>query len=132
MKVLWHSITILMLALMLPASVCCFDVINNVVPGAATCCDETPHGEDEPAYPESECPSETLSHSQLPKIAQALDHIVSGLFEPFLISPYGCADRETTWTGSSLEQTAAPPDIGKRWAFVSRAALPVRAPSLVA
>ena len=33
--------------------------------------------------------------------------------------------------GKSLELTAAPPDLPQRWCFLSRAALPVRAPSFV-
>ncbi|GEP44465.1 hypothetical protein [Brevifollis gellanilyticus] len=129
MKRLWQILAIVLLALMVPASACC------LVPQEAekkACCGCSTHGEEQetPASPEA-CPSTTLAHSQVPAPvllpAMQMIELVSIIHEIMRLHELVAVKESPVPL-----MTTAPPQLRTTWVFVSRAALPARAPAELA
>ncbi len=121
----WQILTHLMLATMVPASVCCYGANGCAV---EACCSEC---HDEQHAPAS-CPSDTISHSQVPApvILPPLQMVeLVALIEAMIRLQDELA---TTTKSSILPMTTAPPEMRVTWHFAQRTALPVRAPSIQA
>lgn len=125
MKRLWQILALLMLALMVPASTCC-----QWWEGCATshdCCSGPDSEHEAPAQQET-CPSVTIAHSQVPAqvVLPAMQMIeLTKIIEDIM--------RLNELAAAKAPQvplrTTAPPELRTTWVFVSRAALPARAPS---
>lgn len=128
MKRFWQIITLVLLALMVPASVCCY-----VTPDAcATCdCESIPDQHDEcPAAPDM-CSSDSIAHSKVPS-ATVLPGIPMLDLVEFLYSESRLNELAATIAAPVPLMTTAPPELRVTWVFVSRAALPARAPAVLA
>jgi hypothetical protein len=131
MKRFWQILTLLLLALMVPASVCCYGETGCAKSEIHCCssCGDQGH-DDEPCAPAS-CPSETLSHSQVPPLV-AMPELQMVELAGFIQAMMRLQDELATDLDSSgLPMTTAPPELRATWHFTSRAALPVRAPSVL-
>lgn len=122
-------LALILLALMVPASVCC------LVPQASEnqssdCCALPAQNHDAPAQQDA-CPSTTIAHSQLPTVEAMPDMMLVEVCDIFSASSLL---RELTAQAEAplFLPTNAPPELPMTWAFVSRAALPARAPSELA
>ncbi|WP_395730735.1 hypothetical protein [Prosthecobacter sp.] len=128
-------LSLILLALMVPASMCCFgpDACAALVCGS---CENHEHedgkGHDHDHHAPVGCPSETISHSQvplpimLPSFAMAeLEDVVREMLR-----------RQGELAGelpqAEFVMTTAPPELRATWQFTQRTALPVRAPSIQA
>ncbi|MFO1486367.1 MAG: hypothetical protein U1F71_23595 [Verrucomicrobiaceae bacterium] len=129
MKRFWQLLALLLLALMMPASVCCLE--TEVVEGHACECHSAPgHEHDLPAQPDS-CPSDTIAHSQVPvsvTMPQMQMIEITNLIQAIL----RLNELAVTSAVPVPLVTSAPPQLRTTWVFVSRAALPARAPSALA
>ena len=129
MNRLWQILALMLMALMVPASACCL-IPQQVDDIACGCCSAPDQDHDAPAQPKS-CPSDTIAHSQLPA-AVALPEMQ--LVE--LVAIIHAWIRLHELTAQEATQmylpTTAPPELQTTWVFVSRAALPARAPSELA
>ena len=130
-KSLWQVIAFLMLVQIAPASVCC--LLPDAFGGEDTCC-VPDSGAPLPGAPElpAPCPSSSMAHSQLPTGLQLpaapmveQDHLAAILLKLHLLAAQHAVKKP------SLTSTA-PPEMRTQWAFVSRAALPGRWPSILA
>jgi hypothetical protein len=129
MKRLWQFLALVLLALMVPASVCCMGA-QQVSTDDCGCCSSSEKDEQAPAQPEV-CPSDTISRSQLPTqivtpememvAGSDLCHAMMRLHELVAAAP-----------APVPLMTTAPPELRTTWVFASRAALPARAPSELA
>lgn len=128
MKHFWQILALFLLALMVPASVCCLGV-EVLTEHHCDCRGETDHQSEIPSLPD--CPSDTISHSQVPVLV-AMPQIqmieIRDLIQAIL--------RSNELAALSVVpmplMTTAPPQLRTTWVFVSRAALPARAPSALA
>lgn len=125
MKRFWQILALLMLALMAPASVCCYgpDVCANQV--SCSCED---HEQQVPA----DCPSDTIAHSQVPASVMLPEMQMvelAGVIQAMLRLQDELA---TALESSGLPMTTAPPEMRTTWHFTRRAALLARAPSNLA
>ncbi|MBP9223972.1 MAG: hypothetical protein KBF76_08890 [Verrucomicrobiales bacterium] len=125
MKRFWQIITLVLLALIVPASVCCY-----LAPDAdcsACNCESIPDQHNETPS----CPSNSIAHSEVPS-SPALPEIqlldLVNFFHPVSLL------NEIAETDSAAVPvpTVAPPELRTTWVFASRAALPARAPSALA
>jgi len=66
MKRFWQIISLVLLALMVPASVCCWVPINECQ--ACDCRGVSEQHDGTPVLPDA-CPSNTIAHSQMPAVA---------------------------------------------------------------
>lgn len=133
MKRFRQILLLLLLALMLPASVCCEWSKMFFGKDCVTCgCQKEGHqGEDHPSLPGT-CPSDTLSSSELPAPVTVLKVQMALLADLHPEIPRPEESRATQSACDGLLTTTAPPEVRTTWCFVSRTALPVRAPSVLA
>jgi hypothetical protein len=131
MKRFWQILALLLLALMVPASMCCYGAEGCA---SEVCCfvpDHDQHHGDEHHAPVS-CPSDTISHSQVPAPVTMPEMQMVELAE-LIQAMIRLQDELATATESSgLPMTTAPPELRATWHFTQRTALPVRAPSIQA
>lgn len=127
MKRFWHLIALIMLALVVPASVCCLG--PQPAEHKDTCCAVPAQGQDSPAQPEF-CPSDTISHSELPPVVAVPEAEMVELLAT-IQSWLSLSDLVVREFIPEPVETTAPPELRTSWVFVSRAALPARAPSIL-
>lgn len=131
MNRLWQIFALLMLALMVPASVCCYGPDTSGSQVCCSCAEHEPHEGDEHHAPVS-CPSDTIAHSQVPASVTMPEMQMVELTE-LIKAMIRLQDELATATESSgLPMTTAPPELRATWHFMHRTALPVRAPSIQA
>lgn len=128
MKRFWQLLALLLLALMAPASVCCWLSASDCE--ACACGSAQDHHDTAPAK-SAACPSATIARSQLPApviMPQMQMQEPSGLILAALD-----ADKLSARDAKPVfRMAAAPPELRTTWVFMSRSALPVRAPSELA
>lgn len=129
MKRLWQILAFLLLALMVPASACCLGPQQAANPECG-CCSNPAKEHDTPAQPEA-CPSDTIARSQLPAPVvmpeMPMVELVGIIHELMRLN-----ELAATNAAPVPLMTTAPPELRTTWNFVSRAALPARAPSELA
>lgn len=126
MKRFWQLLALVLLALMVPASVCCLGP-KSVEDEDCGCCSTADQDHDAPAQPEV-CPSDTLAHSDMP--APVIMPTVQMVELAEVIHAWVQCHELIAQTVAPLPlMTTAPPELRTTWVFTSRAALPVRAPS---
>jgi len=118
-----------MLALIVPASMCCH-LVDTSSSEASGCCSSHEEGGDDERNPLS-CPSDSISHSQVPESV----YLPAATLADHLIHVSGAAIPKETGdldVAPSSFLTEAPPELSPTWAFVHRTSLPARAPSALA
>lgn len=131
MKRFWQILALLLLALMVPASVCCYGADTSAGQACCSCAEHEQHDGDQPRAPVS-CPSDTIAHSQVPAPVMLPAMQMVELAE-LIQAMIRLQDELATATDSSgLPMTTAPPELRATWHFTHRTALPVRAPSIQA
>ena len=129
MKHFWQILTLVLLALMVPASVCCL-MPQQAANQSCDCCSSTDEGHEAPALPDA-CPSDTIAHSQVPALivipAMPMLELADIIYAMMRFNELAA----TTAAPVPL-MTNAPPELRTTWVFVSRAALPARAPAELA
>jgi len=130
MKRFWQILALLLLALMVPASMCCYGAEGCAVEACCSQCHE-PHDGDEHHAPVS-CPSDTIAHSQVPAPVTMPEMQMVELAELIQEMIRLQDDLATATESSGLPMTTAPPELRATWHFTQRTALPVRAPSVQA
>lgn len=133
MKIIHLWFAFLMLALMVPASICCFGVDGCM---ELACCSEGCNDHEDTDGGEHHapvsCPSDTISHSQVPAPVMLPAMQMVELAE-LIQAMIRLQDELAMATESSgLPMTTAPPEMRGTWHFTHRTALPVRAPSIQA
>lgn len=133
MKRFWQILALLLLALMVPASMCCYGADTNRPDTSAgqvccSCAEHKPHEGDEHHAPVS-CPSDTIAHSQVPVPVTMPEMQMAELIQAMIRLQDELA---TAMESSGLPMTTAPPELRATWHFTQRTALPVRAPSIQA
>ena len=131
MKRVWQILALLMLTLMVPASMCCYGADGCVVEACCSECHDGQHDGDEPHAPVS-CPSDTISHSQVPAPVMLPAMQMVELAELIQVMIRLQDEFATATVSSGLPMTTAPPEFRAMWHFTQRTALPVRAPSIQA
>lgn len=128
MKRFWQILALLLLALMVPASVCCLGTQQAVCHDCS--CSNTDEGHDVPSQPDA-CPSDTIAHSQLPPAVAMPEMQMVELVD--IIHAFMHLHELASQEAAPVPfLTTAPLELRTRWVFVSRAALPARAPSELA
>ena len=129
MRRFWQIVTLLMLALIVPASMCCH-LVDTSSSEASGCCPSHEQGGDDERNPLS-CPSDSISHSQVPESVY-LPAVL--LAEHLILAPGEAISKDAEDLGVSLSHflTEAPPELSPTWAFAHRTSLPARAPSALA
>lgn len=122
-------ITLLMLALIVPASICCY-LVESGPSEVSDCCPSHEQGRDNEPNPLT-CPSDSISHSQVPE-SVFLPAAISAA--PLILAPGETAlwDPEDLVASRSRFHTQAPPELTPTWSFAHRTSLPARAPSAAA
>lgn len=126
MKRLWQIFALILLALVVPASVCCMvpQVVKNQ---SCDCCSIPDQDHNSPEHQEA-CPSVTIAHSQLPAVASMPQMPMIELCD--MINTISRIHELTAQANApTLMPTTAPPELRTTWVFASRAALTARAPS---
>ena len=131
MNRLWQIFALLMLALMVPASACCYGPEAGASQVCCSCAEHEQHEGDEHHAPVS-CPSDTISHSQIPAPVTMPEMQMVELAELIQAMIRLQDDLATATESSGLPMTTAPPELRATWHFTQRTALPVRAPSIQA
>ena len=131
MKRFWQILAMLMLALMVPASACCYGPDVSSTQGCCSCENHEPQDGDEDHGP-AECPSDTIARSQVPASVtlpkmQMVE--LAGLIQAMIRLQ---DEPATALESSGLPMTTAPPEMRTTWHFAHRAALLARAPSNLA
>lgn len=128
MKRFWQILALVMLALIVPASACCL-LPQRVADHTCGCCPDS-QDHDAPGQPDI-CPSDAIAHSITPQAVAMPEMQMVELYEAIFS---WVRSQELTLRDSAPlpSQTTAPPELRTTWVFVSRAALPVRAPSELA
>ena len=130
MKRFWQILALLLLALMVPASVCCYGAGGCTV---EACCSECHDANDDGEHPAPvSCPSDTIAHSQVPAPVMLPAMQMVELAELIQAMIRLQDDLATATESSGLPMTTAPPELRATWHFTQRTALPVRAPSIQA
>jgi hypothetical protein len=127
MKRFWQILALVLLALMVPASVCCY--------GADGCANvEAAHDHDheDGHHTPTSCPSETLSRSQLPTLVTMPELQMVELSDLIWAMTHLQDGLAIAVVSSVLPMTTAPPEMRARWHFTVRAASLARAPTIVA
>ena len=129
----WQILALLLLALMVPASMCCYGADGCK---ADVCCSEESHEHEDHDGGEHHapvsCPSDTIAHSQVPAPVTMPEMQMVELAE-LIQAMIRLQDELATATESTvLPMTTAPPELRATWHFTQRTALPVRAPSIQA
>jgi len=128
MKRFWQIFALILLALMVPASVCCLE--TEIVEGHSCKCRSTPdHEQNAPTQPDA-CPSETIAHSQVPVLVAMPTAQIAELND-ILHAMLRLNELAALKAAPVPLITTAPPQLRTTWVFVSRAALPARAPSAI-
>lgn len=126
MKRTWQFLSLILLALMVPASVCCLGS-QQVANEECGCCSNRDKERDAPAQPEA-CPSDTIARSQLPAPVimpeMPMMELTGIIYELMRLNELAAMK-----VAPVCLMTTAPPELRPTWVFVSRAALPARAPS---
>jgi|GEM_PF-1638274 len=130
MKRFWQILALLMLALMVPASMCCYGADGCAV---ESCCSECHNGDrgEQHSVPIS-CPSDTISHSQVPVPITMPEMQMVELAELIQAMIRLQEELASATEPSGWGSTTAPPELRTTWHFTQRTALPVRAPSFQA
>jgi hypothetical protein len=123
MKRCWQILALVLLVLMVPASVCCL-AMPQEVNQECDCCSGPDEEHEAPAQP---CPSDTISHSQLPSVVVMPEMQMVELME--MIQAFSLRELTAHAAEPVSVPATAPPELRTTWVFVSRAALPARAPS---
>lgn len=128
MKRCWQILALLLFVLMGPASMCCLAAPQNVSEDSCNCCSSnSDEGHEAPAQPII-CPSDTIAHSQIPApIAMPPMQMVE--LTDIIHAMVWLNELSATQAAPLPLMTTAPPELRTTWIFVSRAALPARAPS---
>lgn len=129
MKRLWQIISLILLALMVPASMCCL-LLQQAENQACACCATSGQDHDAPALPDA-CPSDTIAHSQMPVLV-AVPEMQMLELAAIIHAMIRLNELAVTPAMPEPAPTTAPPELRTTWHFVSRAALPARAPSELA
>lgn len=129
MKRFWQILALLLLALMVPASVCCYGAGGCTV---EACCSECNDAHDDgdhhaPAF----CPSDTISHSHVPAPVTMPEMQMLELAD-IIHAMMRLNELVATAAAPVPLMTTAPPELRATWHFTQRTALPVRAPSIQA
>jgi len=129
MRRFWQITTLLMLALIVPASMCCY-LLDTNSSEASSCCPTHDQGGDDERNPLS-CPSDSISHSQVPESVN-LPAVL--LAEHLILVPGAAIPKDSGDLDFSLSHflTEAPLELSPTWAFAHRTSLPARAPSAFA
>lgn len=129
MKRFWQIVTLLMVALIVPASICCY-LVDTSSSEASACCPSHEEDGDDGRNPLS-CPSDSISHSQVPE-SVFLPTVL--LAEHLTLVPGVAIPKDSGDLGhaQSHSLSEAPPELSPTWTFVHRASLPARAPSALA
>jgi hypothetical protein len=128
MKRFWQIIALILLALMVPASMCCW--VPESTGKSCECQGEPAHHEDG-GESQNTCPSDTIAHSQMPAAIMMPEMQMVELLD-LLAAMVHRNESSAAFSSSTSEMTTAPPELSPTWAFVSRASLPARAPSELA
>ncbi len=128
MKRLWQILALILLAFMVPASMCCL-VPKEVEKQHAGCCSNGDERHEAPAMPDI-CPSDTLAQSFLPEMVTMPEMQMVELID--IIQAFAMLDLVEQAACPVPMPTTAPPELRTTWAFVRRAALPARAPAILA
>lgn len=135
MKRFWQILAALMLALMVPASLCCLgaDGCLNEAAGHCLTQDHDGHGHDEEEHhAPSSCPGATLSHSQVPAPVSMPEMHRAELEDPLRAMIRLQDELDTDSESSGILMATAPPELRRAtWHLTSRAALLARAPSML-
>lgn len=131
MKRFWQILALLLLALMVPASMCCYEEDGCAVEACCSQCHDQQHDGDEHPAPVS-CPSDTISHSQVPAPVTMPEMQMVELAELIQAMIRHQDELATATDSSGLPMTTAPPELRATWHFTQRTVLPVRAPSIQA
>lgn len=128
MKHFWQILAIILLALTVPASMCC-QVAGGCTSEVCASCPNHDHHEGDEHHAPTDCPSDTISHSQVP--APVMVPLMPMVELADLIRAMIRLQDELATSSESFElpMTTAPPELRTTWHFASRAALPARAPS---
>lgn len=129
MKRFWQILALLLLALVVPASVCCLGP-QQVINDQCGCYSNPDKDHEAPAQPEA-CPSGTIARSQLPaQIVMPEMQMVelTGIIQELM----RLNELAEAKAAPVPLMTTAPPELRTTWVFVSRAALPARAPAELA
>ena len=124
MRRFWQIVTLLMLALIVPASMCCH-LLETSSSEASGCCPSHEQGGDDEQNPLS-CPSDSIAHSQVPETVY-LPAVL--LAEHLILVPGAAIPKDSGDLDVSHFLTEAPPELSPTWAFAHRTSLPARAPS---
>lgn len=129
MKRFWQILALLMLALMVPASMCCYGADGCAV---EVCCSEC-HDEHEGGehHAPVTCPSDTIAHSQVPAPVTMPEMQMVELAD-IIRAMMRLNEIAKTAAAPVPLMTTAPPELRATWHFTHRSALPVRAPSIQA
>jgi hypothetical protein len=128
MKRFWQFLALLLLALMVPESMCCWVPESSCE--SCACHDEPAHHEND-SKSQNDCPSDTIAHSQMPAAIMMPEMQMVELLD-LLAAMVHRKESSAALSGSVSEMTAAPLELRSTWVFVSRAALPARSPSELA
>ncbi|SKA85267.1 hypothetical protein SAMN02745166_01125 [Prosthecobacter debontii] len=126
MKRLWQILAFILLALMVPSTVCCL-VPQEVEKQHSGCCSHGDEGDEAPAMPDI-CTSDTLAQSYLPEMVTMPEMQMVELIG--IIQAFALLDLAEQAATPVPMPTTAPPELRTTWVFVSRAALPARAPAV--
>ncbi len=128
MKRFWQIITLVLLALMVPASACCLMPAKEFKVCDCQCAHDV-HDE-APALPDT-CPSDTIAHSQVPALI-AIPAMQMLELADVIHAMMRLNELAATTAAPVPLMTTAPPEMRVTWVFVRRAALPARAPAVLA
>lgn len=128
-KRFWQILALFLLTLMVPASVCCL-VPQAMEDHQCDSCSMPEQQHDAPAQPDA-CPSDTIEHSQLPAAVVMPEMQMVEVVEIIRAWVHLC-ELAACEAASRPSPSTAPPELRTKWVFVSRAALPARAPSELA
>lgn len=128
MKRFWQTIAILLLALIVPASVCCWVSAKEF--NVCDCQGAHSEHDEAPELPDA-CPSDSIAHSQAPALI-AIPAMQMVELSDILLELLRLNELAAKPAASVPLITTAPPELRVTWVFVSRAALPARAPAVLA
>lgn len=128
MKRLWPILAFILLAFMVPSTVCCL-LPQKVEKQHSGCCSHGDEGHEAPAMPDI-CPSDTIAQSYLPEMVTMPEMQMVELIG--IIQAFALLDLVEQAACPVPMPTTAPPELRTTWAFVRRAALPARAPAVLA
>lgn len=131
MKRFWQILALFLLALTVPASMCCYTVDGCESEACTTCPSRAHHEDGEPHAPVA-CPSDTISHSQVPSPVMLPSFAMVELEDVVREMIRRQGESVAMQDATEFVMTTAPPEMRATWHFTHRTALPVRAPSIQA